>query len=52
MDSARPEPLVASLRARGVDDDVIHRLFHTFNAWSEPFRDQPNGVHVEVGRPS
>ena len=48
MDTARPEPLVATLRARGVSDTELHRLFHTFNAWSEPFRDQP--VPVEIGR--
>jgi coenzyme F420-reducing hydrogenase gamma subunit len=48
MDSARPGPLVATLRDRGVDDAELHRLFHTFNAWSEPFRDQP--VPVELGR--
>jgi sulfhydrogenase subunit delta len=50
MDSARPEPLVATLRARGVNDTELHRVFHTFNAWSEPFRDQP--VPVEIGTTS
>jgi coenzyme F420-reducing hydrogenase gamma subunit len=48
MDSARPGPLVATLRERGVTDTELHRLFHTFNAWAEPFRDQP--VPVELGR--
>jgi hypothetical protein len=24
-----------------MDDGAIGRLFHTFNAWSEPFRDVP-----------
>ncbi|MDX2381770.1 MAG: oxidoreductase [Acidimicrobiia bacterium] len=41
MDSARPEPLVATLRAAGMDEDEVDRLFHTFNAWAEPFREQP-----------
>jgi len=52
MDSARPEPLIATLRARGVSDVELHRLFHTFNAWSEPFRDQPVPVpiHITAGR--
>jgi hypothetical protein len=27
----------------------LHRLFHTFNAWSGPFRDQPVPVPVELG---
>lgn len=49
MDSARPEPLVATLRARGVSDVELSRLFHTFNAWSHGFRDQPAGVPVRVG---
>ena len=49
MDSARPEPLIATLRARGTSDEEIGRLFHTFNAWSEPFRDQPTPVPVEIG---
>ena len=49
MDSARPEPLIATLRARGTSDDEIRRLFHTFNAWSEPFRHQPASVPVEIG---
>ena len=50
MDSARPEPLVAAFRARGIDDEEIHRLFHTFNAWAAPFRDQPGPVQVTIGR--
>ena len=52
MDSARPEPLIATLRARGVGDLELHRLFHTFNAWSEPFRGRPAAVPVpvDVGR--
>ena len=27
--------------ACGMDDDAVDRLFHTFNAWSEPFRPAP-----------
>ena len=52
MDSARPEPLIATLRARGTSDEEIGRLFHTFTAWSEPFRNQPAPVPVEIGRTS
>ncbi len=48
MDSARPAPLVELLRSQGVPDDELYRLFHTFNAWSVPFRDQPVPVPVDA----
>ena len=35
------EGMVALLRTQGVDAAEIERLFHTFNAWSEPFRRIP-----------
>lgn len=33
------EALADSLDTAGLDSAAIERLFHTFNAWSEPFRD-------------
>jgi sulfhydrogenase subunit delta len=46
MDSARPEPLIATLRAKGMSEEDLYRIFHTFNAWATPFRDQPGPVPV------
>lgn len=40
--------MTAALTAKGMSVDEIERLFHTFNAWSEPFRDVP--VPVEQPR--
>ena len=40
--------MVAALTAQGMGLDEIERLFHTFNAWSEPFRNVP--VPVETPR--
>lgn len=40
--------MTAALTAKGMSIDEIERLFHTFNAWSEPFRDVP--VPVEQPR--
>ena len=37
-ESPNPPAMVESLRACGLDDGEIERLFHTFNAWAEPFR--------------
>jgi sulfhydrogenase subunit delta len=48
MDSARPEPLVELLRAKGMGDDELYRLFHTFNSWATPFREQPRSVPVDL----
>ncbi len=48
MDSARPAPLIETLRAKGVTEGELHRLFHTFNAWSPGFRDQPDPVPVAI----
>ena len=33
--------MTAALTAQGMSVEQIARLFHTFNAWSEPFRDVP-----------
>jgi coenzyme F420-reducing hydrogenase gamma subunit len=38
-DGARPDVLVAELRARGVADATLARLLSTFNAAAPPFRD-------------
>jgi coenzyme F420-reducing hydrogenase gamma subunit len=38
MESAEPAALVGALRAAGMGDGDVERIFHTFNAWSEPFR--------------
>jgi len=37
-ESANVPALTESLRELGMSDDELTRLFHTFNAWSEPFR--------------
>ncbi|MEL7210338.1 MAG: oxidoreductase [Actinomycetota bacterium] len=43
------EAMVGALRATGMEDGDIERLFHTFNAWSEPFRAVPvDAVPVEA----
>jgi len=36
--------MVAALEAQGMSSGDIERLFHTFNAWSEPFRRVSVGV--------
>ncbi len=48
-ESPNVEAMVGSLRTTGMDDDAIDRLFHTFNAWSEPFR-QPVPVDPPTRR--
>lgn len=40
--------MAAALAAQGMAPDEIDRLFHTFNAWSEPFRN----VSVSVDPPT
>ena len=40
--------MTAALTAQGMPADEIERLFHTFNAWSEPFRNVP--VPVDAPR--
>ncbi|MDH3707002.1 MAG: oxidoreductase [Acidimicrobiia bacterium] len=37
-ENADPAPMVTALAAAGMDGDAIDRVFHTFNAWAEPFR--------------
>ncbi|MGI9594860.1 MAG: oxidoreductase [Acidimicrobiales bacterium] len=37
-ESPNVDAMVGALRASGMADEAIDRLFHTFNAWSEPFR--------------
>lgn len=39
MDSANVPSLAHLLRAQGMDATDVERVFRTFNAWSEPFRD-------------
>ena len=41
METPNTEALVGALSAMDVDDDAISRLFHTYNARSEPFRGVP-----------
>ncbi len=52
MDSARPEVLAPLLTSMGMPEDEQYRVFHTFNAWSEPFRDQPRPVPVTLSERS
>ena len=44
--------MVGALEAMGLASDQVQRLFHTFNAWSEPFRDAPVPVDPPTRRPS
>jgi coenzyme F420-reducing hydrogenase gamma subunit len=50
-DSAHPDPLVDVLRATGLGDAELDRLFHTFNAWAEPFRGAAPSTSVPAGSP-
>lgn len=42
----------AALEAQGMSSDDVARLFHSFNAWSEPFRDLPVPVAPPTRRTS
>ena len=46
------ESMAAALRAVGLPDGDIDRLFHTFNAWSEPYREMPVPVAAPTRRTS
>jgi len=46
MESPNTASLVGALAAAGMTEDDIERVFHTFNAWNEPFRSAPH--HQEV----
>jgi sulfhydrogenase subunit delta len=46
METPNTDAMVGALTVMDVPRDTISRLFHTFNAWSEPFR----GVPVEAPR--
>jgi coenzyme F420-reducing hydrogenase gamma subunit len=43
--------MAAALAAQGMDPDQMERLFHTFNAWSEPFRSVPMPAPGATGGP-
>lgn len=43
-ETANTESMIAALEAMGMGADEVERLFHTFNAWSEPFRSGPTPV--------
>ena len=47
-ESANVDAMVDALAATGMAADEIDRVFHTFNAWSEPFR----SVSVPVAPPT
>jgi coenzyme F420-reducing hydrogenase gamma subunit len=47
-DSARPAPLVEVLGSIGMDEPDLDRLFHSFNAWAEPFRSAVPSTSVPV----
>lgn len=40
-ETANTDAMTEALKAHGMGDDEVGRLFHTFNAWSEPFRSAP-----------
>ena len=46
------EAMAGALSERGLTDEEIDRLFHTFNAWSEPFRSAPVPVVAPSRRQS
>ncbi len=48
VDEPNTDSMAAALRAVGMGDHEIGRLFHTFNAWSEPYRD----LSVPVAAPT
>ncbi len=39
METPNTASMVDGLRAAGMPDSDVERLFRTFNAWSEPFRE-------------
>ncbi len=41
METPNTTAMVGALAAAGMENAAIERLFHTFNAWSEPFRAVP-----------
>ena len=49
MDSANVPTLAELLRTRGMADRDVVRAFHTFNAWSEPFRGVGTGAEPAPG---
>ncbi len=44
------EAMAGALTKAGLTDDDVERLFHTFNAWSEPFRSAPVSVATPTQR--
>ena len=40
-ESANTPSMIAALEAQGMSGPEIERIFHTFNAWTEPFRSAP-----------
>lgn len=49
-ETANTESMIGALTTLGMGQDQIERLFHTFNAWSEPFRSAPVPVADPVRR--
>ncbi len=41
------EAMAGALAAAGMNDGDVDRLFHTFNAWSSPFREAPGPVPID-----
>ena len=48
VEGANTDSMAAALATVGVSDDDVARLFHTFNAWAEPYRD----LSVPVAAPT
>lgn len=48
-EQADTDSMIGVLRGLGVADREIERLFHTFNAWSEPFRSAPSTPELAHG---
>jgi coenzyme F420-reducing hydrogenase gamma subunit len=49
-EAANTAALVADLERLGLDRVEVQRLFHTFNAWAEPFRSAGASVPGDAGR--
>lgn len=49
-ETANTDAMMAALGANGMGDEEVERLFHTFTAWSEPFRSAPVPVALPTRR--
>lgn len=50
-EAANVGSMAATFRELGMADEEVDRLFHTFNAWAEPFRSAPVSMPTPTRRP-